>query len=192
LEICLYLDARYTANFVPNIAHILRFTLCELWSRTYTMYLQLRIFRLQYSTERICVAIEDMSTIQCALYRKPGAKYSAHGAVYPMWTVVPDIYNVIAARHIQASVLNWTYLRYCWRHLGNSMRVMIQIWCHIKYTSSSLRYVNFGSDQIQYNNSTAYSEFNIKLNISALLLELIRHFDARYTVNFVPNTALVL
>jgi hypothetical protein len=84
LEISRQFNALYTAKLMPNKAHMLQFTLCELWSRTYTMYLQLRIFRLQYSTERICVAIEDMSTIQCALYRKPGAKYSAHGAVYPM------------------------------------------------------------------------------------------------------------
>jgi hypothetical protein len=30
-------DARYTAYLEPNIAHIIRITLCELWSRTYTM-----------------------------------------------------------------------------------------------------------------------------------------------------------
>jgi hypothetical protein len=67
-----------TANMVPNIAHILQFTLCELWSRTYTKHLQHGIFRLQYSTERICAAIGDILTIQCALYRKRGAKYSTH------------------------------------------------------------------------------------------------------------------
>jgi hypothetical protein len=77
LEICRYLYACYTANFVPNTEPILRFALCELWSRTYTMHLQLRTFRLQYSSERICAAIGNISTIQCSLYCKLGAKYSA-------------------------------------------------------------------------------------------------------------------
>jgi hypothetical protein len=36
LEISRQFNSRYTANLVPNTAHILRFTLCELWSRTYT------------------------------------------------------------------------------------------------------------------------------------------------------------
>jgi hypothetical protein len=76
-------NARYTANVVPNTAHILQFTLSELRSRTYIIYLQLRIFRLQYSTERICAATGDISTVQCA-----------------MWTVFPAIYNVITAPHI--------------------------------------------------------------------------------------------
>jgi hypothetical protein len=84
LEICRHLDARYTATMVPYIAHILQFSLCEQGSRTYTMYLQLRIFRPQYSTERICAAIGDITTIQCALYCKLGAKCSAHPPVYAM------------------------------------------------------------------------------------------------------------
>jgi hypothetical protein len=46
------------------------------------MYLQLRILRLQYSTESVCAADGDISTIQCALYCKHGAKYSVHPAVY--------------------------------------------------------------------------------------------------------------
>jgi hypothetical protein len=82
LEIPRHFDVRYTANFVSNTAHILQFTLCELWSRTYTMHLQLHIFSLQYSFERICAAIGDISTIHCALYCKLGAKYSAHPPVY--------------------------------------------------------------------------------------------------------------
>jgi hypothetical protein len=84
LEICLYLHACYTANLVPNTARILRFTLCELWSRTDTVHLQLHIFRLQYSFERICTAIAHITTIQCALYCLLGAKYSAHPPVYAM------------------------------------------------------------------------------------------------------------
>jgi hypothetical protein len=81
LEIYQQLNVRYTAISVPNTAHAPRFTLCLLWSRTYTMQLQLHIFRLQHSSERICGAIRDMSTIQCALYRKFGAIDSAHPPV---------------------------------------------------------------------------------------------------------------
>jgi hypothetical protein len=83
-EIYRYLHARYTANLVPNTEHILRFTLCELWSRTYTMYLQLHIFRLQYSFQRICPAIVHITIIQCALYCKLVNKYSAHPPIYAM------------------------------------------------------------------------------------------------------------
>jgi hypothetical protein len=91
LEICRYLDDRYTGNFEPNTAHILPFTLCELWSRLYTMYLQLRRFRLQYSAEDRSPAIGGISSMQWALYCKLGANYSALPPVYAMWTVVPDI-----------------------------------------------------------------------------------------------------
>jgi hypothetical protein len=84
LEICRYLHACYTANLVPNTEPILRFTLCELWSRTYTIYLQLRTFSLQYSSERICAAIGNISTIQCSLYCKHVAKYRAHPPVYAL------------------------------------------------------------------------------------------------------------
>jgi hypothetical protein len=88
LQISRQFNASYTANLVPNTAHILRFTLCELWSRTYTMHLQLHIFRLQYSFERICPAIVHITTIQCALHCKPGAKCSTHPTAYAMWTCV--------------------------------------------------------------------------------------------------------
>jgi hypothetical protein len=43
-------NVRYTANMVRNTAHILQIILSELWSRTYTMNLQLHIFRVLYST----------------------------------------------------------------------------------------------------------------------------------------------
>jgi hypothetical protein len=84
LEIIGHLDARYTANLVPSTAHIIQFTLCEVWSRPYTMLLQHLLCRLQYSADRISVAIGDMSKIQCALYCKPGAKYRVHAPVYAM------------------------------------------------------------------------------------------------------------
>jgi hypothetical protein len=126
LEICRYLDARYTANFEPNTAHILPFTLCELWSRLYTKYLQLRIFRLQYSASGIIAAFVDITTFQWALYCKLSAKCSAHPPVYAMWTLVPVIYNAFTAPHIKASIFNSRYLRcYCGYHI-NSMRVILQ------------------------------------------------------------------
>jgi hypothetical protein len=104
LEISLQFNARYSANLESNTAHIVQIILCLLWSRTYTIYLQLLIFRPQYSTERICPAIGDITTIQCALYSKLCAKYSAYHPLYAVGTVVPDIYNVITAPHNQASI----------------------------------------------------------------------------------------
>jgi hypothetical protein len=104
LEISLQFSARYSANLERNTAHILQIILCVLWFRTYTIYLQHHIFSLQYPFERICPAIGDITTIQCALYSKLCAKYSAHHPVYAVGTVVPDIYNVITAPHSQASI----------------------------------------------------------------------------------------
>jgi hypothetical protein len=132
-------NERYTAILVPNTAHVLGFTLCLLWSRTYTMQLQLRIFGLHYSSERICAAIGYISTIQCELYCKFGAKYRAHLPVYSMWTVVPGIYSVVTAPNIQASIFNWTFLRCYSRNLNNTMRIVLQAWCQIQRTSCSLR-----------------------------------------------------
>jgi hypothetical protein len=188
LEISRQFNARYTANLVPNTAHILRVTLCVLWSRTYTMHLQLRTFRLQYSSERICAAIVHITTIQCALYCKLVAKYNAHPPVYALWTVVPAIYKVLTAPHIQALVFNSRQVPWYWRNLGNSMRVILHSWCQIQRTSSSFRYVNSGSARIQCIYSSAYSILNIRLNVSALLLEICLYLHACYTANFVPNT----
>jgi hypothetical protein len=100
LEIIRHVYARYNAFLVPNTTHIVKFTLCELWSRTYTMHLQVHIFRLQYSFERICNAIAHITTIQCALYCILGAKYSAHSPVYAMRPVVPTKYKEFSAPHI--------------------------------------------------------------------------------------------
>jgi hypothetical protein len=109
-----------------------------------------------------------------------------------MWIVVPTIYNVITAPHIQATILNWTYLRCNWRYSDTSIRVILQIWCQIQRTSSGLRYVNCGSGHIQCIYSCSYSNFNIHLNVSAMLLEISRQFNERYTAILVPNTAHVL
>jgi hypothetical protein len=69
------------------------------------------------------------------------------------------------------------------------MRVILQIWCQIQGTSSSLRYVNCGPGHIQNTYSSAYLGFNIQLKVAPLLLEVSRKFNARYTANLVPNTA---
>jgi hypothetical protein len=184
-----HFDARYTANWVPNVAHMLQFTLCELWSRPNTMYLQLGIFRLQFSTERICADIRGISSVQCALYCNLGAKYSADPPDYAMWTVFPATYNVFTAPYIQDSIFNWTQLCCYWRYLDSAMRVTLQSFCQIQRTTSSLLYLNCSLRHIQWNYSSAYSGFNIQLNVSALILEICRQFSAPYTANFVPNTA---
>jgi hypothetical protein len=132
LEIPRQFNARYTANLVPNTAHML--------------------------------------------------------PVYAMWTVVPAIYNVFTAPHIQATIFNWTYLRCYWRYSYTSMRVILQICCQVQRTSSSLRCVNCGPGHIQCIYSSIYSDFNIHLNVSVLLLEISRQFNAPYTANLVPNT----
>jgi hypothetical protein len=93
-------NARYTAFLVPNTAHILQFTLCDLWSRPNTKYFQHRIFRLQYSAVGICAANVRITTTQCALYCKLFAKYNAHPPVYAMRPVVPAIYKAFSAPHI--------------------------------------------------------------------------------------------
>jgi hypothetical protein len=176
----------------PNIEHILQFTLPELCSRTYTMKLQVRIFRFQYSTERIVAAIRDISTIQCASFCKIGPKYSAHPPVYGMWTVVSAIYKVFAAPHSLATIFIWRYLRCYWKYLDNSMRLILHSWCQIQRTSSSLRYVTCGPGHMECNYSYVYSGFNVQVNVSVLLLETSRQFNERYTANLVPNTAHIL
>jgi hypothetical protein len=116
-------------------------------------------------------------------------QYSVQPPVYAVWTVFPDIYNVFTAPHIQASIFTWTYLRCNWRYHDNSMCVILQTWRQIQRTSSSLRFVNCGPSHIQCNYSTAYSGYNIQMNVSGLLLEISGQLNARYTAKFVPNTA---
>jgi hypothetical protein len=122
LEIFQHFYTRYAANLVSNTAHIVQFTLCALWSRTYTKYLQLLIFRLQYSTVGICAAIVDITSTQCALYCKFGGKYSAHRPFYAVLTEVPDVYNVLTAPHSYASIFTCRHLRWYYRYHINSMR----------------------------------------------------------------------
>jgi hypothetical protein len=177
---------------VPNTEHILRFTLCELWSRPYTKYLQLRIFRPSYSTVGSSPAIGGFSTIQCALYCILGVKYTALPLAFAMWTVVPQLYSVFTSPHIQSWIFDWTYLRWCWRYADICLRVILRILCQIQSPTSGLRYVNCGPGHIQCIYSSAYSDFNVLLNVSALLLEISRQFNSRYTANLEPNTAHIL
>jgi hypothetical protein len=177
---------------VPNTAHILQFTLCELWFRPYIRYIQLRIFRLQYSSVGICSAIVDITWILCALYRKLSAKYSAHPPVYAMWPAVPAIYRILIAPHIQTSIFIWTYLGCYWRYLDNSTRVCLHTMRQIQSISSRFRCVNCRPGHIQGICSSAYLAFNILLNLPLLLLEICRYMDARYTANVEPNTAHML
>jgi hypothetical protein len=245
---CRQFNERTTATSEPNTASIRQFALCGLWSRTYTIYLQFRIFRLQYSTKRICADILDISTTQCALYCKHGAKYSAHPPVYAIWTVIPDTYNGISVQHNQASIFKWTYLRCYWRYVDNSMFVILQSWCQysvqspayamwtvvpyiynaftaphiqasifkwtylrcywrcvdnsmsvllqlrsqIQRTSASLHYLNCCPGDIQRSYSSAYSGVNTQVNVSAMLLEICWHLEARCTATLVPYIAHTL
>jgi hypothetical protein len=126
------------------------------------------------------------------MYCKLGAKYSAHPPVYIMWTVVPAICNVVTAPHIQDLIFNWTHLRWYWRYVDNSMRPTLQTWCQIQRTSSRFRYVYCGPGHIQCIYCSAYSGVNNQLNVSALLLEICRQFNAPYTANLVPNIVHML
>jgi hypothetical protein len=186
MEIYRQSNVRYVVNMVPNTAHFLQITLCELWCRPYTMYLQYHIFRLQYSTERICAAIVDILTIQCALYCKHGTKYSAHPPDYAICIAFPAIYSTITAPHIQASIFNWTYLRCYWRYIDNSVCAILQTWCQIQRTSSTFRNVNCDPGHTQCIYSSAYSGFNIQLNVSPTLLDTCRQFSEHYATSLVP------
>jgi hypothetical protein len=133
-----------------------------------------------------------MPTFGSAMYYKFGAKYSIHSPVYAMWTVVPARYNVFTALHIQVSIINWMSLSCYWRYVDNSMRLILQSWCQIQRTSTSLRYLNCCPGHIQCSYSSAYSGFNIQLNLPALLLEIWRHLEARYIATLVPYIAHTL
>jgi hypothetical protein len=187
LEKYLHRNVRHTADMLPNTAHFLQLTLCVLWFRSYTMHLQLRIFRLRYSTERISGAIGDMSRIQWALHCNLDAKFSPQQPVRSMWTVVPVIYNAFTAPHIQTSIFIWTYLRCYCRYLENATRYILQTWSQIQRTSSSLRYMKCGPGHIQSIYSSAYSGHNIQLNVSLPLLEISRQFHERYTAILETN-----
>jgi hypothetical protein len=72
------------------------------------------------------------------------------------------------------------------------MRVVQKTLRQIQRTSSSLRHVNCGPGHIKSIYSSAYSDFTIQLNVSALLLEISRQFYARYSATLVPNAGHIL
>jgi hypothetical protein len=83
---------------------------------------------LQYSMERICPATGDNRTFRSPLYCKLGAKYSAHHPVYPMWTVVTDIYNVITARVFR---LQYSADRIC-AAIGDVSTILCALYCKLE------------------------------------------------------------
>jgi hypothetical protein len=74
-----------------------------------------------------------------------------------------------------------------WWFIDNSMRVILHFCCHTQGTITSLRYVNSGPRQIQYNYSSSYAGFNIQLNVSPLRLVVYRLIEACYTPHLLPN-----
>jgi hypothetical protein len=48
------------------------------------------------------------------------------------------------------------------------------------------------SRDIQCNNISAYSGFNIQVKVSAVILDIYRQFNVRYMAHMVPNTAHIL
>jgi hypothetical protein len=106
--------------------------------------------------------------------------------------VVPDIYKVFAAPHIYASIFSCRYLRCYCTYRVNSMRVILQTGSQIQRTSSGLRQVYCGPGHIQCTYSSIYSDFNIHLNVSALLLEIPRQFNACNSANLASNTAHIV
>jgi hypothetical protein len=73
------------------------------------------------------------------------------------------------------------------------MPVILQTWCQIQRTPSSLRYLKCGSRHIQCNYySSAYSGFNIQPIVSLPLLDISGQFNEHYTANLVPNTTYIL
>jgi hypothetical protein len=118
------------------------------------------------------------------------SNYSAHPPVYAIWTVVPELYNVLTIPHIQAPIFNWTYLRCHWTYIENSMRLIQQALCQIQRISFRLRYVKCGPGHIQCNFRSTHSGFNIQMNVSTLILEICRQFIASCSTIFVPNAIL--
>jgi hypothetical protein len=72
------------------------------------------------------------------------------------------------------------------------MSVLPQSVCRIQRTTASLRNVYCGPGHKKSIYSSAYSVQNIQLNVSVLLLEISRQYNARYTANLVPHTTHIL
>jgi hypothetical protein len=64
----------------------------------------------------------------------------------------------------------------------------------VAYIAHTLQFTlcELWSRDIQCNNSSAYSGFNIQVTVSALILDIYRQFNVRYIAHMVPNTAHIL
>jgi hypothetical protein len=133
-----------------------------------------------------------MSTIQCALYSTFAARCSLNPPDYALSTPVPVKSNIIAVLDIQASILNWKYLRSDWWFIHKSASVIIHIFCQIKGSLCEFRYVKSGPGKIQYNYNSCYSWYNIQLNVIPSILVMCRQFNARYTPHLLPNKGRIL
>jgi hypothetical protein len=89
LEICRPLDESCTPLLLPNTAHVILFTLCQLWSRSSRTLSQICIYGHEYSIERTSVSIRDMPTIRCAFHSTFAANYSSHQPFCAMSTLYP-------------------------------------------------------------------------------------------------------
>jgi hypothetical protein len=109
-----------------------------------------------------------------------------------VYAVVPDVFKVLTAPHIYASIFSCRHLRcYCRYHM-NSMRIILQTWCQIQCITPRLCYVTCGSGHIQSVCCSAYSDLYILLKVGPLLLEISRQFNARYAANLVPKAAHIV
>jgi hypothetical protein len=141
----------------------------------------------------------NVSALLFEICRQFNARYTE--ILVPILLTTSSIRNVncgpghiqsIIAQHVQASKFNRKYLCCYWIYIDNSMCVILQTWCQIQRTCSSLRNVNCGPGHIQCIYSSANSGFIIQLKGSALILEIYRRFKVRCTANMLPNTANVL
>jgi hypothetical protein len=186
--ICRQFNERYTSHLLPNTGHNIRFTLCQLWSRSNPIKLHFLILSHQYSNERTSPAISGSSTIQCVLYSIFAAKRSLNPPNYATLTLILFKPNIITFVLVQASIFNWTYLRCDWWFIDKSMRVILHICCQKKRVSSSLCYFNHGPGPIKYSYISCYSGCNIQLSVSPSILVICRQSNARYTPHSHPNT----
>jgi hypothetical protein len=145
----------------------------------------------QYSTERICAAIVDITTIQCMLNYKHGAKYSAHPPV-----TLHELWFQPYTKYLQLRIfrLQYSTVGICAGivDITSIQRFILQTWCQMQRTYSSFLYVNSGPAHLQSIYSSAYICFNFRWNVSALLLEIVGHFEGRYTANLEANIAHII
>jgi hypothetical protein len=98
------------------------------------LHIQASIFKWTY-LRRYWTHVDNSASIVLQTW----CQYKAQPSACAMWTVIPDIYNVNMVPHILASIFKWTYLR-CYRgYIDYSICVILQIWCQIQRTTSSLR-----------------------------------------------------